>query len=114
MDGTDQPQTLAEQLRVLLEQLTLLADADEAVHGIHHLTVETGYPETADDLARIEVLCQAAWTGLPQARALSVGGGGDYTTIRLGGPAAAQFLEHLATTATRLDPGWWRIRRSSR
>lgn len=104
----------AEELgRALLAQ-ALLAEAEEAARGVHHLLIETGYPETDQEMHRIARLVEIAWTGWDDARPLSVGGGGDYTRVRVAGSRAAEFVDYLAGIAAGLDPGWWRVRTSAR
>lgn len=110
----DEQAPFGEQLIRQLQQQALLAEAEEAARGILHLTVDTGDPETDEDLARIHALHEFAWAGRPEARALNIAGGNDYTTIRVTGSSAAEFLDALAAKAVDLNPGWWRIRRSSR
>lgn len=99
----------------LLEQLavaSLLAEAEDLTRGVRYLSVATGDPETDDDLARINALTAAAWTPAPQAATTSIRGGNDYLTIRVEGPAADTFVEHLAALAEQLNPGFWRVHRS--
>lgn len=101
-----------ERLLQHLAEGALIHEAEEAAQGIRALTITTGCPETADEDARIATVIQAAWAGYDGARTISVGGGGDYTTIRISGPRAEDFAHHLAALAHQANPGWWRITHS--
>ncbi|SRR6266511_2693876 len=106
-----------DEARALLERLqaqALIDEAEQAAHGIRHLTVEHGDLESADDERRLHQLWQ--WAGEHRDRGLiSTRGGNDSTTWLIGGgPNADAMLAELEALARRLDPGWWRIHRSAR
>ncbi|OCB23525.1 MULTISPECIES: hypothetical protein [Mycobacterium] len=98
-----------EQLR----QAELVAEAEDAAHGKRHLSVVTGDLETSDDVARVEQLTATAWAGRDGAHMTASRGGSDYVTLVIEGPCAAQFVDELAALAEELNPGFWRISRSS-
>lgn len=103
-------------VEVYLEQLRLaelVAEAEDAAHGKRHLSVVTGDLETGDDVARIEQLTATAWAGREGAQMTSSRGGSDYVALVIEGPSAAQFVDELAALAEELNPGFWRISRSS-
>ncbi|MEU5764013.1 hypothetical protein [Nocardia sp. NPDC047648] len=109
------PETSAEQLLRDYSDAALVGEAHALMHGERHLTIEHGYPETADDTARLQHLSDTAWRGRDGARTRSIGGGGDYTTITVEGPHAEEFVDSLAQLAQEsLNPGWWKVRRSAR
>lgn len=98
-----------EQLR----QAELVAEAEDAAHGKRHLSVVTGNLETSDDVARVEQLTATAWAGREGAHMTASPGGSDYLTLVIEGPCAAQFVDELAALAEELNPGFWRVSRSS-
>ena len=72
----------AGQARALLEQLQAEALADEAeqtAHGVRHLTVERGDPESAADEQRLRLLWQWAHDNRDRAR-IAIRGSNDTTT----------------------------------
>ncbi|WP_109530058.1 MULTISPECIES: hypothetical protein [Nocardia] len=111
---SEQPRTPIEELLRRQAAAALLGEAEAVMRGERHLTIEHGYPETDDETARLEQLRTVAWRGADGAHTRSIGGGGDYTTITVEGPAADAFIDHLAELATALGPSWWRVRRSAR
>ncbi|MGY2116666.1 hypothetical protein ACW9HR_22400 [Nocardia gipuzkoensis] len=112
---SDNPASPGEELLRRYGEAALLREAEAVLHGERHLTVEHGQPETEDENARLQQLWDTAWRGYKGARTRGVGGGGDYTTITVCGPAAAAFVDHLADLAEGdLNPGWWRVRRAAR
>ena len=106
----------AEQYLQVASERALLNEAETAAHGYRFLTVEHGDAEDDEQRALVVALSTAAWnTG--QVRALR--GGSDYLTIQIspqttsGQLAADEVLNQLELVARELNPGWWRIRRSS-
>jgi hypothetical protein len=105
-----------EQARELLARQradALVDEAEQAAHGVRHLTVEHGDPESADDEQRLHHLW--LWASDNRARAqISTSGGNDTTSWSVDGPDADTLIAELAALASRLNPGWWRIRPSAR
>lgn len=92
----------------------LVAEAQDAAHGIHWVTIEHGDPETDDDIALLRQLHDLAWSAPSDEATVSTRGGNDYWSVRVGGPAAVRLIDQIATLANQLNPGWWHIRRTSR
>lgn len=59
-DNNDRPVDHLEQLY----RAALIAEAEDLAHGLHHLSIATGDPETDDDINRIT---QLAWCRMNQA-----------------------------------------------
>jgi hypothetical protein len=105
-----------EQARALLEQMqaeALVDEAEQAAHGVRHLAVEHGDPESADDEQRLHQLWQWAHDNRERA-CISTRSSNDTTTWFIDGPAAEDLMSGLETLAYRLSPGWWTIRRAAR
>lgn len=104
----------AGQPRALLAHLQAEALADGAgAHGVRHLTVEHGDPETADDERRLHLLWQWAHDNRERAR-ITIRGSNDTTTWFIAGPAADELVADLEALAHRLNPRRWRICRAAR
>ena len=110
------PALTVEQARALLEQLeaeALADEAEQAAHGVRHLTVEHGDPETADDERRLHLLWQWAHDNRERAR-ITIRGSNDTTIWFIAGPAADELVADLEALAHQFNPRWWRIRRAAR
>jgi hypothetical protein len=73
---------------------------------IRHLTVEHGDLESVDDKQRLNQL--RADHDAPDQNTRSY----DTTTWLIGRPDAEDPLADLEAYANRLNPGWWRVRRT--
>ena len=104
--------TVADPYLVRLREAALVAEAEDLVNGIRHLSIATGDLESDDDVRRLEQLTTAAGRGRDGARLARYRGGSDYITYFVEGPAADLFVNDLAVLAEILNPGWWRITRS--
>jgi hypothetical protein len=105
-----------DEARALLAQMqanALVDEAEQSAHGVRHLTVEHGDPESADDEQRLHMLWQWAHDNRERAR-ISTRGSNDTTTWFIDGPAAEHLVAEIEALTHRLNPGWWRIRRCAR
>jgi hypothetical protein len=105
-----------EQAPALLARLqadALADEAEQASHGMRHLTVEHGDLESADDEQRLHQLWQWAHDNRARARIITRDSN-DTTTWVIDGPDADALATDLEDLARRLDPGWWRIRTAAR
>lgn len=105
--------TAVEAYLAQLRQAALVAEAEDLATGIRHISIATGELESDDDVRRLEQLAAAAACGREGAGLARFGGGNDYVTFYIEGLDADQFVEDLALLAETLNPGWWRISRSS-
>ncbi len=106
-----------EEVQAMVARLTpasMTAAAEEITRGVRYLTVVHGDAETDDDARRQSDLSNAAWKLCAGTR-LSIRGTNDTRTYRVepGEPSADAIIDVLADTANRLNPGWWKIRRSA-
>jgi hypothetical protein len=88
------------------------ATAAEA-HGIRHLSIAHGQPETDDEMSRLQTVSERAWAITGDASTQSVRGGNDYLTVTVHGDGDATAVDALQAFAETLNPGWWRISQSA-
>lgn len=111
----DDPRLNAAQAFIARQQeAALIAEAEDLTHGVHHLSIVTGQLETSEDVDRVEQLTATAWRGRAGAQMRRSLGGSDYLTFVIDGENAEQFVDELAALAATLNPGYWRIGRTSR
>lgn len=116
MTETPGPQHPIHPAEALLQQLradALVSEAQALAHGIRHLSIAHGQPETDDEMARLQTFSEHAWAITGDATTKSVRGGNDYMIVTVHGEGAAGAVDELQALAGALNPGWWRITQSA-
>jgi hypothetical protein len=110
----DRPAVSAAE--AFLQQLrddALVTEAQALAHGVRHLSLVHGQPETDDQMSRLQSVADRAWAIAGDARTTSLRGGNDYLTITVDGDGAAAAVDELQAFAETINPGWWRITQSA-
>lgn len=114
--GTPRPDDPADPVEALLQQLradALISEAQALAHGIRHLSIAHGQPETDEEMSRLQTFTERAWAITGDAHTPSMRGGNDYLTVTVHGEGAADAVNELQALAEALNPGWWRITQST-
>ncbi|GAA3172504.1 hypothetical protein [Nonomuraea salmonea] len=90
----------------LMECEPVVAEAAMAAHSLSPVSISHGYPESDDDVARLEKVAKLAYaTGHVALRR----GGNDYTTYVFGGPDSGQTAAEFAEQVVAMACSWWRV-----
>jgi hypothetical protein len=106
----------AEEFHRLLAERQLVDEAELLAAGYRFLTVEHGDAEDDEQATLVKRLSDTAWA---TGRVRRTQGGNDYLTVYVEPPTgdqpnADEVVNQLELLAHELNPGWWRIRRSTR
>ncbi|MGE0308583.1 MAG: hypothetical protein AB7Q27_22845 [Acidimicrobiia bacterium] len=109
----DDPTTTPQRRRELIEDL-LVWEAEELAHGLRHLTIVHGSPDSLVDCCHLDTFYETLRAIVAATGWVRVRGTAEHVTITVRGADAEERINAFVTAAEAANPGPWTVVRSPR